>query len=816
MPAQSKMTVLPSKLALVSIYAIVVTIGFSHYYVRDLTGQLQQNHRVILENEALFYERHFLPNSPSRRLPRDNSNTNSSSSIVAKDHGGPRRPTFPIKAHVVTQGKARTATTLLFNMAAVSHFLYLLQYKPKWIPDVHLTYWQRPHAYKFLRRSTTPPHVIKTHMDLNNFLADNVVVFAAAKNKKMAREMKQQLVNEGHTVAFVQDMETLKEVGVPGLVQEYVAGFGLSEKDEANLNEYFRHWEILRQCCGQQMSMKWRNDLMPQEFKVSKFKSHPTCKTYNIDAIEQAFMQTELYSTIEQYPSIQPLNKPSLNDGHLNGTYCSSYADLVRTQGLSIWGKPGGRPVRTKLDGAIKDQMHKGRTNLKPEGYYLFPETNDTLSTRLRKMWKRPENEKKKWLRAVLVARTDGGKSYADYNIPPTTDSADEVNKEDGGFIKRIQKMWKHPENEKKESGKNYRDNNIPPTTDSADDFNEEVGDIIDVDEIELEESFGDDLNSFASGEEGLNSDDAMSVDDSKNELMSPEFDKTHAIFLISFGKQAAESTLVERCILSLHRRGAYDGYIVVLTDAPPERYQNEWDVNVIVMHPLEEHLQLEDGSPIQYTKENTSLKSKRFKTFIIDYIAMDTRLDSVDLIYYLDIDILAGNAMGDLFHGVEDKYEISREERSGGLSKLYFFQPLSKEWPLQGGTFIVERKTSRHCLELWRKEIDAMTIKGRGRDQDGLRNIYERIQSGDESQCQMIRMANENYINFPTPRTFVKMTQQSVQPNLIHISNSVFAKWIGDEKQNEYIHDVLLLSEEEIKSGKYGKVIVNAKLSDM
>ena len=96
------------------------------------------------------------------------------------------------------------------------------------------------------------------------------------------------------------------------------------------------------------------------------------------------------------------------------------------------------------------------------------------------------------------------------------------------------------------------------------------------------------------------------------------------------------------------------------------------------------------------------------------------------------------------------------------------------------------------------------------------LRTIYERIQSGEEDKCELVRMENENFISFPTPRTFQKLIQQSTFPGLIHISNSVFAKWIDEEDQTRYINQVLRLSEEEKKSGKYGKIIVNAKLSDM
>lgn len=99
-------------------------------------------------------------------------------------------------------------------------------------------------------------------------------------------------------------METVKQDGVPGLVQAYVTGYGLSKKLQSNLNEYFTNWELLRQCCGQQMSVRWRNDMMPEKFKIGKFGTHPTCATYDIDSIEQAFMNTELYSLIEKYPNI--------------------------------------------------------------------------------------------------------------------------------------------------------------------------------------------------------------------------------------------------------------------------------------------------------------------------------------------------------------------------------------------------------------------------------------------------------------------------------------------------------------------------------
>ena len=60
--------------------------------------------------------------------------------------------------------------------------------------------------------------------------------------------------------------------------------------------------------------------------------------------------------------------------------------------------------------------------------------------------------------------------------------------------------------------------------------------------------------------------------------------EQRRAIFLLSFGKAAAENTLLERCILSIRRRGDFHGPVIVLTDAPRERYNGVLDENVVVL----------------------------------------------------------------------------------------------------------------------------------------------------------------------------------------------------------------------------------------
>lgn len=289
---------------------------------------------------------------------------------------------------------------------------------------------------------------------------------------------------------------------------------------------------------------------------------------------------------------------------------------------------------------------------------------------------------------------------------------------------------------------------------------------------------------------------------------------ETHAIFLISFGEEAAESYLVERCVLSLRRRGNWTGNIVLLTDAPLGRYEQHWKEmnNVTVMHPKEEHFNGADGKQLKFNRQTRPLKVKRFKTFVLDYIEMDKKLSNIKTIYYIDIDIIAGGDLHSLFRGVDSKHQMDDEhrERGGGLSALQFFTPISSDYPFQSGTFVVNRHSSKCCLELWRREIENnIAIGSDGMDQAALRTLYNQIEAGNETTCMLKRIDNEGFLSFPRPRNFDIISQSTSYTTLIHLSNSKFAKWIDEEDQNTFLYTVLQLSEEERQSGKYGKSVI-------
>jgi hypothetical protein len=162
-------------------------------------------------------------------------------------------------------------------------------------------------------------------------------------------------------------------------------------------------------------------------------------------------------------------------------------------------------------------------------------------------------------------------------------------------------------------------------------------------------------------------------------------------------GQEAAESTIVERCLLSIRRRGAYLGPVVVLTDAPLQRYEAlaSVDPNLIVLHPRSQDWRWDLSDDMPY---------KRFKTYILEYLDLDDRLKPVELVYYLDVDVVVGRKLQVWFDHVESAYLSENHNHSSSIS---FFKGNKLNWALiQGGQSAIERNSSQGCLERWRYHI--------------------------------------------------------------------------------------------------------------
>mmetsp|Transcript_15379 Transcript_15379/g.42564 ORF Transcript_15379/g.42564 Transcript_15379/m.42564 type:complete len:172 (+) Transcript_15379:768-1283(+) len=118
--------------------------------------------------------------------------------------------------------------------------------------------------------------------------------------------------------------------------------FRLSRESQDELVEYMRYWDILRRCCGKQMSGKWRNEQFPEakqahDYNRTEYLHSPRyhgCAMYDIDRVEDLFLQTPLYQKLVSHPQLEIVARPSQADPPLTGTYCSRYNEAVRTEGL--------------------------------------------------------------------------------------------------------------------------------------------------------------------------------------------------------------------------------------------------------------------------------------------------------------------------------------------------------------------------------------------------------------------------------------------------------------------------------------------------
>eukprot|EP00986_Skeletonema_menzelii_P013977 scaffold8686_cov122-Skeletonema_menzelii.AAC.7 len=67
------------------------------------------------------------------------------------------------------------------------------------------------------------------YIDLSKFLKYDAVIFTTATTSNEAAAIKSRLKEEGHDVAYVQVMDTLKRVGIPRLAHDFANGYNLKE-----------------------------------------------------------------------------------------------------------------------------------------------------------------------------------------------------------------------------------------------------------------------------------------------------------------------------------------------------------------------------------------------------------------------------------------------------------------------------------------------------------------------------------------------------------------------------------------------------------
>ena len=172
--------------------------------------------------------------------------------------------------------------------------------------------------------------VLKTHAPLTvpNDAGEKVWVFATSNGTDLASGGLRAL---GYPVKLVQSTVDLALHGHHEFASRLADIFGLGDDRRDALLAYVRYWDVLRQCCGAQMSEDWYRVLMKEKYARWKpnyrphhaidAPSYPACETYNVTAVEAALVATRVFAAYG--PRSRALRSLSVADGDLDGTYCA-------------------------------------------------------------------------------------------------------------------------------------------------------------------------------------------------------------------------------------------------------------------------------------------------------------------------------------------------------------------------------------------------------------------------------------------------------------------------------------------------------------
>ncbi len=176
---------------------------------------------------------------------------------------------------------------------------------------------------------------------------------------------------------------------------------------------------------------------------------------------------------------------------------------------------------------------------------------------------------------------------------------------------------------------------------------------------------------------------------------------------------------------------------------------------------------------------------------------------------------MMLGAPFEDLVKDLQERYGIENEihdNTSESVSTLFFFKNFEQSHMKFfgcGGFFIMNRKTSQVCLDYWRETMESKTYYTF--DQQALTRVAELIKYGVITDCKLTVMDLEHFISYPlSNEELLDMMKNSSYTNLIHIFNTG-AEGIGDSVTEQFVADVLKLSDEQMATHKFGKNIITA-----
>ena len=232
---------------------------------------------------------------------------------------------------VIQYGPTRTATTLQFQMLCA--IMFLVQGDAGDVSCVFKSPARFPGLAPARRRAFD---VIKMHRPMTSRSGDDrgrVWLFATSNGT--TREALEPglagMVALGYDLKLVQTTPDLAKHGLHESAFRLADVFGLDGEERRKLWDYVRYWDVLRTCCGPQMSQDWYRQLLAPRAGAGPFlgprhhardsPSAPACEIYDLDAVEVALMRTHVFRAYGRRAAA--IRRVSAIDGDLNGTYCT-------------------------------------------------------------------------------------------------------------------------------------------------------------------------------------------------------------------------------------------------------------------------------------------------------------------------------------------------------------------------------------------------------------------------------------------------------------------------------------------------------------
>ena len=258
---------------------------------------------------------------------------------------------------VVTYGVPRTATTL--QNFAVRAFLCAAGAETATVHKTHTLEVLQAHAKEFpgWRRFVTEssfehPGMSKAESkrvgDLFGDGAHDAGPPPGAWNQT-ARELERLWNMTAGSLSYVQLTATVANRDWK-IIEDYRPFFDITDGEFSDVVRYMRAWDVLRRCCGPQMSKDYRARLYGDTRYVPHrgpgSVDYDSCEIYDVDAIERELVGLRLFKECDDLRTLQD----KVDWATLNGTFCSRYKEAAIETGAQM----NDNPWQMKENGRVR------------------------------------------------------------------------------------------------------------------------------------------------------------------------------------------------------------------------------------------------------------------------------------------------------------------------------------------------------------------------------------------------------------------------------------------------------------------------------